>query len=245
MTAFPSLRIPFGLRRILRVNVIQRSRQDNQMERTWVNRHIQHAWEIPWPVLTDANRTTLEAFMATCRGKYLGDIAYVDPWDGLTYTCRLDTDELLLSEILQGKWTGTLRLVEVASFKANKEAVDTFPATVPLQSYARGKRYRTIVQACAGDTEKRYEELQDAGGIRRWMVGGGALTDAQATDLLDCWEGNGGPWAMFDFTDPSTSTLYQTHFLEQELSHTLVCSRANGEKMHAITATVEWLADYA
>jgi hypothetical protein len=247
MTAFPSLTIPFGLRRILRVNVIQKMRRNLELERIWVNRHIQHAWEYPWPVLTDANRVTLETFMATCRGKYLGNITHVDPWDAVSYTtsCRLDIDELLLTEILQSRWTGSIRILEVSGFKANKAAVATFPSTVPLQAYARGLRYKTVVQAVPGDTETRYEEFGYSPGIRRWAVGGDVLTDAQATDLLACWEGNGGPWAAFDFTDPETSVTCIAHFVETELSHTLVCLRANGQKVHSIHATVEWLDSYA
>jgi hypothetical protein len=243
MTAFPSLSLPFGLVRILRVNVVVKYRNDLVCERHWVNKQVQHIYEIPFAALTDANRLTLEAFFATCRGKYLGDIAFVDPWDGLTYTCRLDNDEL----VMQGGnpiYSGAIRLVEVASFKAVKAAVTTFPITVPFQlPYSKGNKYATVITATPSDAERRYEDLADASGIQYWGVGGDNLTNAQATDLLACWEGNGGPWGEFAFTEPADSGVYNAHFVESQLNHVLVCIRSDTEKLHSIKTFVEELKE--
>lgn len=243
MTAFPSLSLPFGLIRTLRVNVVQRYREDLVCERQWLNRHIQHIYDIPWMALTDANRLTLEAFFASCRGKYLGDIAFIDPWDGLTYTCRLDNDELVVSggsPLFEGK----IRLVEVSDFKAIKSAVTTFPDTVPFQlPYNRANKYVTVVTTALNDSEKRYEDFADANGIQFWGVGGDALTDAQATDLLDCWEGNGGPWAEFTFNEPADSMAFNAHFADSELVHTLVAVRSDTEMLHSIRTIVEELKE--
>lgn len=243
MTAFPSLSLPFGLNRILRVSVVQKYRNDLVCERHWVNRHVQHIYEIPWTVLTDTNRVILEAFFAACRGKYLGDIAFIDPWDGLTYTCRLDNDELLV----QGGnpiYSGAIRLVEVANFKAVKAAVTTFPTTVPFQlPYSKGNKYATVITTVPNDTEMRYEDLADASGIQCWGVGGDNLTDAQATDLLACWEGNGGPWGEFAFAEPADSGIFNAHFAEAQLNHVLVCIRSDTEMLHSIRTMVEELKE--
>lgn len=245
MTAFPALVNPFGMRRILRVGVSVRMRGDLVLEREWRSRNVQHAWEFPWNVLIDADRATLNTFFLACRGRYLNDIAYVDPFDGVTYTCRLDQDQLLLSEVPLSHWSGSVRLVEISSFKALKAAVATFPATVPFQALTHGRQYGTVIEPQEDGSELRYEDFGAALGIQRWGVGGDALTDDQAEDLLDCWEGNGGPYYEFEFTDPVTSTVYDhCHFVETECVDTLVLS--NGDTMvHSIHLTVEELPQAA
>jgi len=242
VTAFPSLSVPFGLRRVLSVDVTQRLRGDGTCERVWRNGHVRHAFEIPWSLLSAANRTTLDTFFQAIRGRYLGDISYTDPWDSVVYTCRLDSDAIELAEASQGRWGATIRLVEVADFPANKTPVVTFPAlasgAVVQFPYRMARQYRTVVEAQEDDSEKRWEDLAIASGIQRWAVGGDLLTDAEATTLLNCWEGNGGPWAeMTSFTEPETATLYtSTHFVETECVHELVDYNRN-----AVRLTVEEL----
>lgn len=238
MTVFPALVSPFGMRRILQVNVRQTMLGDLVVEREWRNRRIQHAWEIPWPVLISANRTILDNFFQSCRGRYLNDIAYVDPFDGLTYTCRLDNDDLLLSGTPIPHWSGTIRLLEIASFKSLKAPVSEFPATVPFQSAAVGRTYRTALEQQEDGSEKVYEDFGNAAGIMRWAVGSDALTDDQAEDLLNCWEGNGGPYAEFSFTFESVEYEH-CHFVESQIVDTLA-THGNGF-IHGIHATVEEL----
>jgi len=241
MTAFPALYSPLGMQRILGVNVRQRMRLDQKMEREFRSGRVQHAWEIPWGVLTSTQRTTLDTFFQTCRGRILSDIAYVDPWDGLTYTCRLDLDALDMTAPSPVHWTGKLRLIEIADWKSLKSAVTTFPVTVPFQiPYKMGRQYRTVIEAAEDFTELRFEDLSTT--IQRFGVGGDCLTDAQATDLLNCWEGNAGPWREFAFTEVETSTLYShCHFVETQLTHTLVQPTTGGAMFHSIRATVETL----
>lgn len=131
MTPYPPLHIPWGFRRILRVSVLQHMRGNLSLERIWVNRHVQHAYDIHYPALLDADRTTLEAFFVTCRGKYLGDISFPDPWDGLNYTCRLDNDELLITIVLPSYWSTSVKLLEVSGFKAVKSPITSFPVGIP------------------------------------------------------------------------------------------------------------------
>lgn len=242
MTAFPALNNPAGMTRTLRVAVVQRMCSDLVMERLWINRHVQHIYDLPWPVLTGADRILLEGFFTDCRGRYL-TFQFTDPWDGLTYTCRLANDELVLQGGLP-HYSGAIRLVEVSGFKAKKAAVETFPATVPFQAYSRGRRYATVIGAAPNDMEIRAEDFLDADGIQRWGVGGDALTDAQALDLLNIWEGQGGSWGAFSFTDPIGEVGYSAHFAETELQHTLVCTRGSLGFLHSIHATVEELRDH-
>ena len=240
MTAWPALNNPEGMTRTLRVSVVQRMCSDMVTERIWINRHVQHIYDIPWPVLTDAHRILLETYYAGRRGMYAGDIAFVDPWDGLTYTCRFDQDELALQSSLP-HFSGAIRLVEVSGFKAKKPAVASFPATVPFQAYSRSRRYSTVIGVAPNDFENRREDFGDVYGIQKWGVGGDALTDAQALDLLNCWEGNGGPWGEFGFMDPITSSVFGAHFVEPQIEHTLICSRGSLGFLHSIRATVEEL----
>lgn len=240
MTDF-TLSSPLGTSRILRVVVAQRMRSDLVCERMWLNNHIQHIFEFPFQVLTDVDVATLRALFVATRGRYLGDIAYTDIWDSVGYTCRLDSDSLSIQGG-QPIWASTIRLIEVANFKALKPVVDTFPATVPFQLPAViGHHYSTVIGAALNDTEKRYEDMADANGIRSWGVGGDVLTNDQAEDLLDCWEGNGGPYRGFAFDDPTDSNVYNAHFVEQQLVHRMVDIRSDGEFVNSIRTVVEEL----
>lgn len=234
---FPSLISPFGMRRILHVDVVQVLREDLTLERTWVNRNVQHAWEIPWPVLIDANRITLDNFFKACRGRIESDIVYVDPYDSVTYsTCRLNLDELPLSGLIT-HWTGTVKLIELPPFKALKAAVATFPTSIPWQPpYIVQRGYHTVITAQPDGAEKAYEDYANADGIMRWGVGGDVLINSKADALLGCWEGNGGPWASFAFTDLFGTAWPTCHFVENEITHTLVAPGVN-----SIRCTVEQL----
>src|SRR5262245_21526340 len=123
MTAFPALPIVYGMRRTFKVDVRQQRRLDLKLERMSFNRHVQHSFEIPWQNLSPAERTTLDTFFQSVRGKSLGDIAFTDPWDSVTYTCRLGQDELNFEEVSARRWSATITLVEVSAFKAAKAAV--------------------------------------------------------------------------------------------------------------------------
>ena len=241
MTAFPALPIVYGMRRTLRVDVLQRRRVDLKVERIFRNRHIQHLFEIPWRLLTAAERSTLDTFFQSVRGRSLGDIDFVDPWDAVHYTCRMETDELDLEEESAARWSSTIRLIEVASFKALKPAVPAFPAfasgAVTTFPYRMNRFYRTVVERQEDDTEKRFEDFAVASGIQRWSVGGSALEDTDAANLLNAWEGNAGPYRAMSFTEPETHTAYPTvHFTEVECIHELV-----GPCQNAITLTLEEL----
>src|SRR5262245_33862561 len=133
MTEFPSLRIPYGFRRILRADVRQRMRGDLTVEREFVGGHVPHILEIPWACRSPADRLILEDWFTSCRGRITGDIAFTDPWNHETYTCRLDTDEIEFTAPSPLHWTTTIRLIEVADWKAIKPAVAEFPASVPFQ----------------------------------------------------------------------------------------------------------------
>jgi len=242
MTAFPDIGLPLGFSRTLRVNVTQHLRSDLYCERTWINGHIQHIFDIPWNVLTGAQKILLENFFKSCRGKYLGNIAFVDPYDGVTYTCRLDNDDLVLSG--WPVYSGAIRLVEVTGFKVLKPPVDVFPLSIPFQlPYSQGRRYETIIGAVPSDYEKRYEEMANAYGLQKWGVGGDALTDDQVEDLLSCWEGNGGPYRGFSFMDPLTEEYFSAHFLEPQITHTIVDLISDTAKVHSIRTTIEELID--
>jgi len=236
------LQTPYGIKRTLRVNVAQKLRENLTLECTWVNRHVQHVFDIPWAILIDANRATLENFFVSCRGRYTNDIAYTDPWDSVGYTCRFDMDELILQWLAHSKrlWSGSIRLIEISGFKAKKASVSDFPATIPVQTLSHDRRFLTVISATPADLETRYEDYANAAGIRRWPVGGDVLNDAQALALLNCWEGNGGPWANFSFTESDSGTVYDSHFAETELVHTLITSGAAG-RISSIHATVEEL----
>jgi hypothetical protein len=209
------------------------------MERVFLTGHIRHIFELPLVGLSAADRTTLEAFFATCRGRIQDDIAFVDLWDNLTYTCRLDLDELALQETAR-LWSSNLRLIEVSGFKILKTPVATFPASIPFQGYRMGRKYSTVIQNAQDDAEIRYEDYSSS--IQKFGVGGDVLDDTQATDLLDCWEGVGGPYKAINFTDPQTLTYYPTvHFVETDLVHTLVTLNAAGGFISSIRATLEEL----
>jgi len=149
-------------------------------------------------------------------------------------------DELMLSEETPGRqWSGTVRLIEIADWKAGPQPVSVFPSTVPFQPpMGVGRVFNTAIVELPDGTEQRYEDFGSATGVRQWTVGGDALTKAQANDLLECWEGNLGPWLQFEFTDPISQTKYNAHFVETELVHTLVSPGADGI-ISSIRLTVE------
>lgn len=236
MTTFPDIALPWNMRRILRVDLDCQLRADLKIERIFSSGHIQHVYEIPWTVIKESDREILEDFFVSCRGRYLNDIAFVDPWDSVSYTCRLDEDMLSLDSPLK-YWTGSIRLVEISSWKALKSPVEEFPAIVPFQPLMNRQRsYRTVIEAAADGSEKRYEDFANADGIQRWSVGGDALVDAQVQALLDCWEGNCGPYREFDFTDPVSEDEYTAHFAENSITHTLICPG-----VHSIRSVIEEL----
>jgi hypothetical protein len=241
MTAFPAIEIVYGMRRHLRVNVLQKRRVDLKLERIFVNRHVQHIFEIPWAILSAAERTTLDSFFQSVRGQSLGDIAFTDPWDNVTYTCRMDSDEMSFDESSNGRWNSTIRLIEVAAFKALKTAVPVFPVftsgALVQFPYRMNRFYRTVIQVQQDDSEKRFEDFAVASGIQRWAVGGDALDNADATLLLNAWEGNCGPYRAMSFTEPETTAIYPTvHFTETECVHELV-----GPCQNAVRLTLEEL----
>src|SRR5262245_11788600 len=236
MTAFPAIEIVYGMRRHLRVDVLQKRRGDLKVERIFRNRHVQHSFEIPWAMLSAAERTTLDSFFQSVRGRFLGDIDFTDPWDGVHYTCRMDQDELNYEESTSKRWNSTIRLIEVSAFKALKAAVPAFPTfasgAVVQFPYRMSRFYRTEIQAQQDDSEKRFEDFAVASGVQRWTVGGEALETADATALLNAWEGNYGPWASMSFTEPETATAYSTvHFTETECIHELISTCASSVRL--------------
>jgi hypothetical protein len=226
VTAFPSLPLVYGMKRFLRVDVRERRRMDLKVERIFRNRHVQHIFEIPWRLLSSSERSTLDSFFQSVRGRILGDIDFVDPWDSVHYTCRLDTDELGLEEEQTNRWTSTLRLIEVSSFKALKTSVPVFPVfesgAVTQFPYRMTRTYRTVIERQEDDLEKRFEDYAIASGIQRWTVGGEHLSNEDATLLLNSWEGNFGPYRSMSFTEPETTVVFPSvHFVETELVHEL------------------------
>jgi hypothetical protein len=241
MTAFPAIELVYGMRRILRVNVLQKRRVDLKIERIFVNRHVQHIFEIPWAMLSKAERTTLDSFFQSVRGRSLGDIDFIDPWDSVHYTCRMDSDEISFEEPSNARWNSTIRLIEVAAFKALKPAVPAFPTytsgAVVLFPYRMNRFYRTEIGIQQDDTEKRFEDFAVASGIQRWAVGGDALDNTDAANLLNAWEGNAGPYRSMTFTEPETNTAYASvHFTETECVHELP-----GPCQNAVRLTLEEL----
>jgi hypothetical protein len=237
LTAFPAIEVVYGMRRILRVNVKQNRRGDLKVERIFRNRHIQHIFEIPWNTLSAAERTTLDSFFQSVRGRSLGDIDFTDPWDDTHYTCRLDSDEINLEEDLPSHWSSTIRLIQVLGFNPiYKPPVTAFPifasgAVVQLP-YRMNRFYRTVVQIQEDDTEKRFEDFAIASGIQRWAVGGEALETTDATNLLNAWEGNAGPYRSMSFTEPETNTVYASvHFVETEVTHELISTCASSLRL--------------
>jgi hypothetical protein len=199
---------------------------DLKAERIFRNRHVQHIFEIPWRLLDSTERSTLDTFFQSVRGRILGDIDFIDPWDSIHYTCRLDTDESSLEEERTNRWTSTLRLIEVSSFKGLKTAVPVFPTfesgAVTQFPYRMTRTYRTVVERQEDDLEKRFEDYAVASGIQRWTVGGERLSNEDATLLLNSWEGNCGPYRQFSFIEPETQVSYPSvHFVETELVHEL------------------------
>jgi len=225
-TAFPTLPLVYGMKRFLRVDVRERRRLDLKVERIFRNRHVQHVFEIPWRLLDSTQRTTLDTFFQSVRGRILGDIDFVDPWDSVHYTCRLDADELSLEEEQTNRWTSTLRLIEVSGFKTLKSSVPVFPSfqsgAVTTFPYRMSRSYRTVVERQEDDAEKRFEDYANAAGVQQWTVGGERLSNSDATLLLSAWEGNFGPYRSMSFQEPETKTNYPTvHFVETELVHEL------------------------
>ena len=232
--SFPaSLPVPLKLKRTLRAGVTQRIRGDGTIERTFVSGHIQHAFDLPFPALRASQSVTLSSFFNTCQGRYANNISYLDPFplEQALLTCRLDQDELEMTEIAPNLvWSSSLKLLEIANWQAIKAAVPVFPATtVPIQQLGEGFNYRTEIQATDDFAEHVY---QDYGPINRWSVGGDALTNAQALLLLLAWEGNCGPWMEMQLTDPVTAVVYNhVHFVETELIHTMIAPGVNSIRL--------------
>lgn len=241
MTAFPVIGLPYGFRRILSVNVRQRMRADLKLERELVAGHVQHTFEIPWLYLSAGDRTTLAAWFVSCRGRITADIEFTDPYDSVVYTCRLDADQLdiMAPTPVPWHWTATIRLIECGDWKALKAAVDTFPPSVPAQPpYRTSRLYRTVIETAPDGTEKRFEDM--ASSVQRWSAGGDVLTSAQVGALLDCWEGNLGPWSAFAFTDAEAGAHASCHFADPTITHTIMTRNAAGY-VHSLRVTVEEL----
>ena len=137
---------------------LQTRRMDLKVERIWRNRHVQHFFEIPFNTLTPEQRLVVDDFFVSVRGRMLGNIDFQDPWDGIHYTCRMELDEQSFEEPDNKRWSATVRLIEVASFKALKPAVPAFPtfasgAVVQLP-YRMTSQYRTVVERQQDDSEK-------------------------------------------------------------------------------------------
>ena len=221
-----------GFKRRLRVDVLQKRRMDLKLERIWRNRHMQHVFEIPFSTLTPEQRLYLDDFFVSVRGRMLGNIDFVDPWDGVTYTCRMELDEQSFEEIENTRWSATIRFIEVASFKALKAPMPIFPALASGAAvqlpYRMTRQYRTVVERQQDDSEKRFEDFAVASGIQRWAVGGDRLDDTDAAVLINAWEGNGGPYRTMTFTEPERGLMYNAHFVETELVHEMTepCSNS-------------------
>lgn len=236
-TAFPSTLIkPYGMTRRLRVIVNQMLCEDLTIERVLKYAQVFHMWELSWTTLTRTNRTTLDDFLKAVRGQYVGDITFTDPWDSVAYVCRLGADSLPLQEAAYSRWAAKMMLIEVPGTYTPKAAVTAFPtlstgAVVELP-YTMDRRYHTVIKATLDGREKRYDDFADANGLRVWSVGGDVLSDAEALALLNCWEGNYGPYRPMTFTEPEIGTnIAAAHFVETEITHTLVEYNANALRM--------------
>lgn len=217
MTAFVALTLPRVYTRSIAFAVSSVLRMDLKKEYVWWNRHAVHSFDIPWQVLTTAQRLALIDFFTTCRGATVVDIAYTDPWDSVVYTCRLDMDTLVTTAPDPAHWSGSIRLVEVSGWSA-LVAAGNFPATVPFQTpYSVSLNYRTELQKMVDDTEVRYEDWST--NVTRWTCGGDALTNAQAADLIACFEGAKGPYTALTFVDPATGYTNNVRFVENVLVH--------------------------
>jgi len=220
MTAF-TLQTPYGMIRRGRVDVRQQRLGNMKLERVPVIGRVQHSWDIPLETLSRAERTTLDTLGQTVRGR-MNPVEFTDPWDTLTYDCRLAVDEVDMFEREPTRWESTVRLLEVTNFKALKAAVAAFPvlsvtAAVTQLPYEMHRRYHTLIGQQMDFSERRYEEFGVASGIQRWLVGGTALPDLDAHNLIDAWEGNLGPYEAFSFTEPETGTPYAAvHFADLE-----------------------------
>ena len=222
MASFPLWPV-YPMTRRLRVDVISRRRMDLKLERIFRNRHVVHVFEISWSTLSPEQRLVLDDFFRSVRGRSLGNIDFTDPFDGIHYTCRFDLDEQSLEEPISKRWSGTIRLIEVAGFKALKPAVPVFPAftsgAVTQLPYRMSRQYRTVIEQQQDNSEKRFEDFAIESGIERWTVGGEQLDDTNAASLVNSWEGNNGPYRQMSFTEPERGLVYNAHFVETELVH--------------------------
>ena len=189
--------------------------------------------DVPWQTLTPDQRLYLDDFFVVGPRPHASAIS-TSPILGmeLHYTCRMELDEQSFEEPVNTRWSATIRLIEVAGFKALKAAMPVFPAfasgAVVQLPYRMTRFYRTVVERQQDDSEKRFEDFAVASGIQRWAVGGDRLDDTDAAVLINAWEGNGGPYRTMTFTEPERGLMYNAHFVETELVHEMTepCSNS-------------------
>jgi hypothetical protein len=122
--AFPAL--SSGLRAQLPYTTIRRASvmvNDNPMGPryawTWFGGSLSgfptgllHGWELTFPVLTDADLSTIETHFRNQWGRWSG-FSFTDPDDSTTYTkCRYDQDVLAVSHDAFNQSSLTLRIIE-------------------------------------------------------------------------------------------------------------------------------------
>ena len=89
--------------------------------------------------------------------------------------------------------------------------MSTFPTTPGLQlPYAT--KLQAVTCKVAGAAGQEYVYYHDALPLRRWELSYPVLTSAELSTMRTFFDGVGGGWDQFTFTDPDSSTEYTCRF---------------------------------
>jgi hypothetical protein len=183
-------------------------------EQRWMLSPGVESWTLPYTYLALADRDAILAVFEACKGAYDQTVSLMcgtTNYTGLSF----DADELVFTE-QAGRptlWSGSVKLTTAARAVDTGALASSFPvllsgAVVQLP-FTHAENFDTASVRTEGG---RYAYARRLNALRRWAVGGAALTDTEAQALWDYYRLNAGRWRSFLFRDPDSGTVYSSRF---------------------------------
>jgi hypothetical protein len=179
-------------------------------EQRWARHPGKQSWVLPYGMMTLAQRDILLTLFETCKGAYDQTLSLT--FGGTTFAgVYFDADALSFTESKPTQFEGSVTLRQVSRTRDSGSVPTDFPALATGAKmqlpYTHSRTFNTVSVKTEGG---RYAYPNRDTSLHSWTVGGSVLTDAEAQAIWDCFRYSRGRWASFGFTDPDSTTRYDT-----------------------------------
>lgn len=195
---------------------------ENGTEQRWRNRAALHQFDLLYQGINKTDALALETFFNSVKGEF---DSILDTDFEFTLGATLYQSNCLLEDVFPIRETRVGRYDCGFRFRQTKKSGQITPSgsgSFPSLStgvttqvpYERHRSFSSIVND--QDSGPRYAWANYGGGLsgfpttslRSWIVGGPALSDADANTLEAFFAFHGGRYGQFSFTDPDTAVVH-------------------------------------